>query len=603
MQDAAHGGLLEKQYSRRKVLKAALVSSVLASSAGLLAACETDADDDVDDVDPVDDDADDDVVDPDDDDDEPVDEEDDDDRPAGASMTGDDPDRMGGTLRFGFAMDATTLGTITPSVSPSPTIFDQIYESLTLMNLDPDATDDDPDVFPGLAHSWEVADDDVTWTFHLREGVTFHTGNSFDAHAITYVLDEILNPDDPGSNYTWFDETLDSYEALDDYTYQFVTSEPYPLFTRAIQHPVWLMIPDPEHHREIGEEEFGRNPSGTGPFKFEEWVRDERIVLTAYEDYWDGRPYLDQVEFHVIPDASSRVAALEADEVDAIHEVPGEMVSIINDNPDLEMLTATGMRQINLLFNFDNPPTDELEVRLAVCHAVDVESLVTAVQGLDVVSLPQGYIPAEVEGYLDVGLYPFDPEEAGRILDEAGWVMGDDGVRERNGERLEINAWANDRFPNDAQIIEGVAAYLTDIGFDVDVDFFEWAAWLENVTTFEEHNLITYGMGNSLRDSEWYFSGAITTIARSDNPVGGRNNHSGDAPGDIDERMEAAGQTLDRDERLEHFHAIQETMHEYAYWLPLYIPYEAYAIQSRVQDLTIASAELMRIGRTWLSED
>ena len=226
--------------------------------------------------------------------------------------------------------------------------------------------DNDMQIIPWLATSLENPDE-LTWRFHLREGVKFHNGNDFKANDVKFSIERLMEEDSVWNTASF----VDRVEVVDDYTVDIITQEPFAAFmTRLV---LWHMT-DEEYFNEVGEEGFLESPVGTGPYEFVEWVKDERVVLEANEDYWRGAPNIETIIFTPIPENATRLAALEAGDVDIVTEVPPEYI----DQPGegVEIATVPGTRAFYLGMNVNVEPFDDVRVRQAMNYAVDVDSII-----------------------------------------------------------------------------------------------------------------------------------------------------------------------------------------------------------------------------------
>ncbi|HKJ62351.1 MAG TPA: ABC transporter substrate-binding protein, partial [Hyphomicrobiales bacterium] len=185
------------------------------------------------------------------------------------------------------------------------------------------------EVEPALAESWTISDDGLTYTFKLREGVKFHDGSDFNAEAVKFNFERMLNEDHPYHDtgpfpLSFFFSAVDKVEAPDPQTVVFTLKEPYAPFLSNLAYPTGLIV-SPEAVKKYGKD-FGRNPSGTGPFKFAEWESNAKVVVEANADYWDGAPKLQAVVFRPITDPNTRVAEMLSGGVDVMVEVPPDNV-------------------------------------------------------------------------------------------------------------------------------------------------------------------------------------------------------------------------------------------------------------------------------------
>jgi peptide/nickel transport system substrate-binding protein len=316
---------------------------------------------------------------------------------------------------------------------------------------------------PGLAESWSVADDGVTWTFALRDGVTFHNGNPFTAEDVVYTIQRARASIRPG-----LVRNIASERVVDDMTVEIVTPAPYAVLPADLAE---LLILDEEYTSELGEGELEDAPVGTGPYRLAEWIRGERLSLEAFADYWDGAAGIGSVTFRPITNPATRTAALLTGEVDIIQDLAVRDVDRVRAEDGFEVLTRPSL--LNLVLAMDtreqsptiegpNPMTD-VRVREAVAHSIDVDAIGRIVMnGLATPS--DQYVPASHTGHVE-GLdfrqmYPHDVERAKELLAEAGYP---------DGFTMTLDA-TNDRYINDAQIAQALASMLAQAGIDLQLN-------------------------------------------------------------------------------------------------------------------------------------
>ncbi|WP_290768889.1 ABC transporter substrate-binding protein, partial [Halanaerobium sp.] len=213
----------------------------------------------------------------------------------GSVMADSHEGEYGGTLIYAQGADADALDPHMTTLGNSADVIVNVFDGLVRFKAGT------TEIEPALATDWEISDDGLEYVFHLREGVEFHDGSPFNAEAVVFDIERQLDPDHPyyleGSYpYAGFSlGMIDEVRAVDEYTVEFTLENPYAPFLKNLA-MFATMIVSPEAVKEYGEDIF-KNPVGTGAFKFVEWVRDDHITLEANEDYWDGRPYLDELIF------------------------------------------------------------------------------------------------------------------------------------------------------------------------------------------------------------------------------------------------------------------------------------------------------------------
>ena len=379
------------------------------------------------------------------------------------------PTPSGGELTLGIPVEPETL-------DPGDAVY--VQEQFILMNLFDSLLSVAPDgsLHPGLATEWKPNDDYSEFTFTLRKDVKFHDGTDFKADAVKASFDHI-NSDavlESGGKSLLQDHSYVETVVVDDYTVTIKFGASYPLFLRDAGRQ-WLSISSPAALEKYGTD-YGRNPVGTGPFKFVQWEAQSQIVLERNPDYnWapeyaahQGAAYLDKVVFRILPEAATRFTAFETGEVLIAGEPPALDAIALADSGKaaLQTFAQPGIPAI-LMINATKAPTDDINVRKAMIYAINQEELAkTAFQALGMPAY--SVISPTTWGYDEksAGMYRFDPKESARLLDEAGWVDANgDGIREKDGAKLTID-WPDNPAWSEA-FNELVIGYLSDAGFEV----------------------------------------------------------------------------------------------------------------------------------------
>jgi len=280
-------------------------------------------------------------------------------------------------------------------------------------------SDDGRDFVGELAESWKVVDP-TTWQFRLRRGVKFHNGEDLNAAAVKFTLDSTLDPERKTRQrptYVAFKEVR-----IDDpYTVSIITHKPYAIALTQLQ---YLMVVPPGYIKQVGWDEFGRKPVGSGAFKFKEWERDVRVVLEANDAYWKGKPKVRTVAFRAIPEDASRIAAVQRGEVDIIDAVPYDRIKELQGSPTVKITQRQGEQVYVGLDTLRVEPFKKREVRHALNHAVNVEAMVKNLLLGYAVRLNGPMFPT-TPGYDEKQpAYPYDPERAKRLLAQAGYPNG-----------------------------------------------------------------------------------------------------------------------------------------------------------------------------------
>ena len=278
------------------------------------------------------------------------------------------------------------------------------------------------ELVPILAEKWEILDD-TTYKFYLRQGVKIHNGDELTAEDVVFSFKRMMN--DPKSFYTksrgkYLDP--EGFQIIDKYTVIIKTNGPLPIWLSGMRHP-YANILSKRAVEEAGDEYF-RNPVGTGPYKFKSWQKGDKIELERFDDYHGKKGNFKNITFLIIPDASSRVIALETGKVDLIYEVPGNDAERLDASDKTKVVEAPGLILHHLFLNTTKKPMDDPRVRKAIEYAVNKEAYGQVVyQGR--FSVPVGPIlPASSFFPKDAKPYPYDPAKAKELLKEAGYPDG-----------------------------------------------------------------------------------------------------------------------------------------------------------------------------------
>ncbi|HVL98201.1 MAG TPA: ABC transporter substrate-binding protein [Egibacteraceae bacterium] len=343
---------------------------------------------------------------------------------------------------------------------------------------------EDFDVEPGLATDWEVAGDN-TFRFELRDGVEFHDGTPMDAGAVAYTLN--YTGEEPATG-TFAFLGPDSAEAVDDLAVEVTPEEPNMRLVEQINHPTFgILAPGSDPLED-------QDAVCTGPFRLVEYNENEELVVERNEDYWGDLARLDRITFRFIPDDSTRALALQAGEVDLIQNVERALVPSL-EAPDVKIVRAP-VGQVLVVYmalraaeGEPEPVTSDPAVRQAIAHAIDRESFVEGVLGGEG-EVVNTINPPEVLGeHSDVVEdVEYDPETAAQVLDQAGWTLGENGVRERDGQPLVVRT-IFDPVRITPSMAEYVQEQLSRVGMDAQVEQLESAAYRERIENGRGYDL------------------------------------------------------------------------------------------------------------------
>lgn len=482
----------------------------------------------------------------------------------------------GGTLIFGRGGDSVGLDPALEEDGESFKVCDNIYDTLVHYK------DGTTDLVPGLAESWVSSEDGLTWTFNLRRGVTFHDGTPFNADAVLFSLNRQHDKTHPfhkiGGSYVYWVATgladiVDKISAIDAYTVRIQLKKPYAPFIYTIAITPFAIV-SPTAVKKLGEQ-YSNNPVGTGPFKFVRWDRSDKIVLEANESYWGGRPKLDRVIFRSIPDNAVRLIELQQGSLHVMEFPNPDDLQQIEKDESLVLLSQPGMSIGYLAMNMDKSPFDNHKVRLAINHAINKSDIIEHLyQGLGMPA--KNPIPPTLWSYDDtIEDYPYDPELAKKLLAEAGYPDG-----------FETTLWAlpvpRPYIPDGRALAEVIQSELRNIGIKAKIVTFDWGTYLEK-TKYGEHDMAMLGWSADLGDPDNFFY-FLLSKSSAEKPAGNIAFYRSDAMQDV---LEKAVATSDRDERIALYKKAQQIFHEDVPWVPLAHAKQVLVVNKKVKNLTL----------------
>jgi len=404
----------------------------------------------------------------------------------GNENPGHEAPKRGGTLVIGIGQNPGHLNPAISTGSEVHAVADSLFNGLV-------GLDDQANPYPDLARAWEVSDDARRYTFHLHAGVRWHDGEPFTSADVAFTFQQVLLRYHARTR-TGLAGRLERIETPDDLTVTFVFREPYAPFLQQLNVTEAPILPRHVYASVADVQNAPENlaPVGTGPYRFVEYVVDDRVVLARNDDYFKpGLPYLDRLVFRVIPDANTRLLALERGEVDFIGGLPAGELDRVDALPEVTVFTPNsgsggGFCVMTMSFNLERERFADLRVRQAFAHAIDRQ------QVLDQVLFGRGRVASgPIHSQLafaysdDVRAYPFDPALAESLLDEAGHPRGADGTR---------FAATFLHFPAFAKYGEVLRQNLAQVGVQLELVALDRAAFISRV--FEQRdfdtNVISY---------------------------------------------------------------------------------------------------------------
>jgi peptide/nickel transport system substrate-binding protein len=485
------------------------------------------------------------------------------------------PAQPSGRVVVAQGVDPTTLDPHNHEETPAYNVLLNLYDTLLFR-------DKELKLIPWLAESWRVVNP-TTWEFKIRRGVKFHNGEDLDAEAVKFSLDRLFNPENKmrqAPNFT----LVDRVEVVDPHTVRVLTKKPFP--TLENQLALRGAIVPPRYFREKDGATVAKNPVGSGPYRFVRWTKDEAITLEANEAWWGGAPPVKTLVFRPIPEHTTRVAALQAGEVDIVTNVPPHLVQQVEADSKLYVSKAPSVRVIFLwvyTHQYDkehklvgpyNGPTRDRRVRQALNLAVNVDEVIKNVlegNGIRVAT------PLTGKHFgVDPGLRPLRPDaaRARQLLAEAGYP---------NGLDLVLNS-PDGRYLKDKEVAEAIGGQLSRAGIRTTVRTHEWGTYLNQMVYV--HNagpLALIGWGNTTWDAD----GTLTPLFRTGKILSNYHNP------EFDTLIDTAATTVDPKARLATYAKALKLWVDDGAGMPLYQQMDLYGVSKRVRFQALSSEQLV----------
>ncbi|MGN7388712.1 ABC transporter substrate-binding protein [Sporosarcina sp. SAFN-015] len=460
------------------------------------------------------------------------------------------------TLVFGRGGDSTSLDPSRVTEGETFKVTVNLFE--TLLNFG----EEDTTIQPGLAKEWNT-DDGLTYTFKLQEGVKFHDGTDFNADAVVKNFERWANGD--AEKFPYYNSmfggfkgdeghVIDSVTADGDYTVIIKLKREQAPFLKNIAMSMFAIASPTAFEK--GDDQFERNPVGTGPFKFVEWKPNETITIEKFDEYWqEGLPKLEKVIFRSIPDNSARLNALIAGEIDLADGINPADGKKIEENADLQLIERPSMNVGYLGLTVTRPPFDKKEVRQAMNYAIDKETIIESFfEGR--ANIAKNPMPPSISGYNDdIEGYEYNPEKAKELLAQAGYPDG-----------FEMELWAmpvpRPYMPDGAKVAEVIQSNLADIGVKAKIVSYEWPTYLDKASKGEADAFMLGWTGDN-GDADNF----LYVLLDEDNI--GSNNYTYFKNDEMHDLFIEAQTEVDEDKRIELYKKAQEIIHEEAPWVPI----------------------------------
>lgn len=491
----------------------------------------------------------------------------------------------GGQLVEPSLGDATNLITYIATDSASHEISSKLFIAPLQYNKD-------IELVPWAAESFEVLDEGKHLKFKLKEGIRWTDGVELTAEDVEFTYQLLIDPETPTA-YAGDWKTIKEFRRTGRYTFEVFYEKP---FSRSLV--TWAMDVLPKHileHENIANTEFSRNPVGAGPYKLKEWLPGRRVVLEANPDYFEGRPYIDTLVYRSVSDISTQFLELKAGNVDAMGLTPlqylRQTVGPEWDNYEKYKYLSFGYSFLG--FNLNHPFFLDARVRRAIDFAIDKEEIVKGVlMGMGIPAVGP-YKPGTWVHNTAIRDRGYDPEQAKKLLAEAGWMDTDgDGLLDKDGKPFYFTILTNQGNSQRVKASVIIQERLREIGIKVDIRVVEWASFIHEFINKGRFDATILAF-NILQDPDLYASWHSESMVPNGLNIAGYSNK------ELDDLIVEGRHCLDREKRKKIYDRIQEILHEDQPFCFLYVPYALPIVNAKVQGVKPAPAGISYNYTEW----
>jgi len=445
-----------------------------------------------------------------------------------------------------LGVDAESMDPLVTTNAFSRSMMKAMFD--TLVTLDPQLAP-----LPALAVSWETPND-TTCRFNLRQGVKFHDGSPFNAEVAKYSLERFVDPNTKNPEAAVL-KPITSVVVIDQNTLELTTDGPFAGTLSAVQN-AFMMSPTAV---QAAGADVAKRPVGTGQYKFVEWIPGERLVIEANPDYWGTKAKIQRLVWKPVTEASTRIVALRTGQADLIANIPPQLMDQVS-GPDMKLERVPGIL-IGIHFNFEMKPFDNLKVRQALNHAVNVDEIIQFVLGGAGTRLASATKPGMLGHDPDLKPYAYDPERAKQLLSEAGFPSGFEATLDA----------PTGRYLNDKAVAEAIVGQLNKVGLNITLNLPEYPALVQKIVG---HTSQFYLIGSVEPATEIAFPRAFKT---------GGAFHQGYNNPEVVDLIDRGNRSLDRQARTEIFKQVNQKVQQDAPWIFLYAQQDTYGLRTRLQ--------------------
>jgi len=478
----------------------------------------------------------------------------------------------GDILVQGDIGDASNLIPLLASDSASHNIAGMVYNGLVKY-------DKDMNIVGDLAESWEISQNGLVITFHLRKGVKWHDGYPFTSADVLYTYQVTIDPKTPTA-YAGDFLKVKRVEALNDYTFRVTYAKP---FAPALIS--WSSAILPRHllsGKDITKSTLARHPIGTGPYMFKEWVAGQKITLASNPDYFEGQPYIDGRITRIIPDSATMFLELRAQNIAMMGLTPLQYTRQTENNlfkNNFNKYRYLSFAYTYLGYNLKNPLFTDKRVRQAISYAINKNEIISGVL-LNLGKPANGPYKPGTWAYNDkIKIYDYNPKKARELLHEAGWTkLNSEGVLEKDGKPFIFEIVTNQGNETRQKCAEIIQRQLKEIGIIVKIRVLEWSAFVTDFINKRRFDSVILGWTIPLDPDAYDVWHSSKTAPEELNFISYKNPEA-------DEMLEKGRSTFDQKERKKYYDRFQEILAEDQPYTFLYVPEALVIIHKRFRGI------------------